>query len=64
MSKVLIISNEDDYTTNFVIDWLGFYKQDYVRINDTTHLTVCDFQITNEVSDFTLTNKDISFKYS
>jgi ATP-GRASP peptide maturase of grasp-with-spasm system len=47
-----------------VIDWLRFYKQDYIRINDTTHLSVSDFQITNENSDFTLANNDISFKYS
>jgi len=64
MSKVLIISNEDDHTTNLVIDWLRYYQQDYVRINDTTHLTVSDFLITNEGSDFTLANNDISIKYS
>ncbi len=62
--KVLIISNEDDHTTNLVIDWLRFYNQDYVRINDTTHLKVSNFRITNELSDFTLSNENVTFNYS
>jgi ATP-GRASP peptide maturase of grasp-with-spasm system len=64
MNKVLIISNEDDHTTNLVIDWLRYYKQEYIRINDTTHLTVGDFLISNQDTDFTLSNENFSIRYS
>ncbi len=36
---ILIISEENDYSTNEVIDWLSFYKKKYLRIN------------TNEIND-------------
>jgi len=64
MNKVLIISNEDDHTTNLVIDWLRYYKQEYTRVNDTTHLTVGDFLISNQDTDFTLSNENFSIRYS
>lgn len=31
---ILILSEEMDLSTNEVIDWFKFYKQDFIRIND------------------------------
>lgn len=64
MSKILIISSEDDQTTNLVLDWLIHYKQDYLRINDTTNLEVSSFKLEINNIDFTLKNDKINFSFS
>ncbi|HNW98144.1 MAG TPA: hypothetical protein PKK00_07010 [Bacteroidales bacterium] len=30
---ILILSDEKDFSTNDVIDWLNFYKAKYIKIN-------------------------------
>lgn len=64
MSKILIISSEDDQTTNLVLDWLIFLKQPYLRINDSTKLELLNFKMNNESTDFTLKNDKITISFS
>ncbi len=44
----LIISSEDDLSTNDVIDWMLHYNMPFVRINGTTNISVTSIEINNE----------------
>lgn len=56
---VLIISEEADYSTNVVIDWLLFYNQIFVRVNLEDNLNI-DFN----GDDFIFSNGKINFSLS
>lgn len=56
---VLIISEEADYSTNVVIDWLLFYNEKFVRINEEDNLNV-DFNGT----DIVFKKDDCSFSFN
>ncbi|MGB0861999.1 MAG: grasp-with-spasm system ATP-grasp peptide maturase [Saprospiraceae bacterium] len=45
---ILIISEERDISTNHVIDWLIYYKQDYLRINISTSVTIKQVMVSKE----------------
>jgi ATP-GRASP peptide maturase of grasp-with-spasm system len=49
---VVILSSEDDQSTNDVIDWLNFYGKDFIRINPSD--TIADIQI----------NTSLGFRFS
>src|SRR5690554_7302076 len=63
---ILILSDENDISTEQVIDWLVFYKQKYIRLNRTDILTFEDiFLDENGEFDFTIyTQRYGRFKYS
>lgn len=44
---ILIVSSEDDVSTNHVIDWLEFYNAKYIRITTNTKIKVTRLNITN-----------------
>ena len=44
---ILILTEEADYSSCMVIDWLLFYKINFIRVNETDILTV-DF-ILNDI---------------
>jgi ATP-GRASP peptide maturase of grasp-with-spasm system len=45
---ILILSDENDTSTNHVIDWLIYYKAGYVRINLETPVIIKNITINNE----------------
>lgn len=45
MNYILIISDETDFSTNQVIDWLSFMGHSFLRINNTDILNVVEFNI-------------------
>ncbi len=45
---VLILSQDSEITTNRVIDWLKFYKTDYVRINQESKKEIIELSIDNQ----------------
>ncbi len=57
---VLILTNEDDYSTNEVIDWLIHYNADFRRINGGEYLLIDEIEIGNspEASDITIVTQD------
>jgi ATP-GRASP peptide maturase of grasp-with-spasm system len=52
---ILILSDDRDYSTNQVIDWLRHFREDYTRINPSNPISV---------NSFVLTNKEISVNFS
>ncbi len=49
---ILILSNVSDYSTNIVIDWLNFYKINWIRINE------------NDYAELEFYKTDIKFQYN
>lgn len=56
-SKILIISEENDNTTETVIRWIKYLGADFLRINDTSILNL-DFMSIDQESD------DIAFQFN
>ena len=42
---VLILSDDEDYSTNMVIDWLVYFKAPFIRINPTNAIHVKEISI-------------------
>ena len=63
---VLIISNNIDFSTNDVIDWLCYKGSKFIRINDSNHFELDFFRIENGKVDFKLISLDgkIEIQYS
>ena len=66
---ILIISSDNDITTNDVIDWLAHYKVPFCRINNTTPVLVKNITIEGNNTDFELDlsmtdGKVLSLKYT
>lgn len=55
---ILLFSEETDITTNIVIDWLDYFKQEWIRINENQHIAF--FEIEGKIY-FDINNKRISF---
>jgi ATP-GRASP peptide maturase of grasp-with-spasm system len=49
---LLILSENDDYTTNDVIDWLSYRKIPFIRINDTSRINFSYLNIGYEQTDW------------
>lgn len=58
-NMILIITEEADYSSSLVINWLLFYKIDFVRINENDILKVEFLK-----DDFIISNNEIAFKFS
>jgi glutathione synthase/RimK-type ligase-like ATP-grasp enzyme len=56
---VLIISEEDDLSTQVVIDWLVHFKKDFTRINNSDKVRVRGIKITNDSLDFEILGKGL-----
>jgi hypothetical protein len=64
---VLIVSEDKDLSTRFVIDWLYFSKKKFVRVNDSDKLTLINFEISDSGFDFYISvngASNFSFKAS
>jgi ATP-GRASP peptide maturase of grasp-with-spasm system len=46
--KILIVSDEDDISTNDVLRWISYYGVDYLRVNNTSSLNFIEAKISNE----------------
>ncbi|AMS26025.1 hypothetical protein AEM51_02350 [Bacteroidetes bacterium UKL13-3] len=55
---ILIISDEDDYSTNDVIDWLIVNRKDFCRINRTDTFELKYLSNVGEKSDFVIVSSD------
>lgn len=56
---ILIISEEADYSTSLVVDWLLYFNANWVRINGTDKISA-----SFEGTDVKITGLDINFKLS
>lgn len=58
---VLIITNEADFSTNIVMNWLRFYNIDFIRVNDNDDLGIsfCSGDILFESKDFKFKLTDV-----
>lgn len=56
---ILVISNEADYSTSQVVNWLHFYNADFIRVNQEDLL---DIEFPQE--DILFRNHDFSFRLS
>ncbi len=45
---VLIFSNDDDLTTNTVIDWILYYGGNFIRINQDDIIVLESLTLTND----------------
>ena len=62
---ILIISEQNDPSTNEVINWLLAMEKKFIRINAEDDIAVSDFRNTGiEGTDFVLTTRNISVRYS
>ena len=59
---VLIISSEDDISTNDVIDWLIFYKIPYLRISHLDDVRYNDIIISNTSFEVELIINNVKYK--
>jgi ATP-GRASP peptide maturase of grasp-with-spasm system len=48
---ILIISSDDDLTTNDVIDWLRHFDAEFIRISDESKVRILHSEINNDKSD-------------
>lgn len=62
----LIISEHDDVSTDYVIDWITYYKKDFLRINRDDFLTEqrpdLQFEISSSTSNMTLSDVEVPIK--
>lgn len=56
---ILIITEEADYSSSLVIDWLLYFKIDFIRVNENDVL-----DIEYELNDIKIVGKSFSFFYS
>lgn len=61
---ILILSEDNDQTTNDVIDWIIYYNHNFVRINDSDECRITDIRLNNDSSDITITTKNQEIKFS
>jgi hypothetical protein len=54
---IIILSNENDMSTSHVINWLLFYKQKFLRINDVKKIELLNYRTVNQ--SFTFKYNDI-----
>lgn len=47
--KILIISEESDYSTSQVIDWLLYYDIDFIRVNDSDLFDINEINIADKI---------------
>lgn len=66
LKKILIVSDEEDNSTNEVIDWIHYYEKPFIRINETDEIELIDLTIFGNAVDFTLliANTNTIFKLS
>ncbi len=57
---ILIISDENDRTTNNVIYWLSYFKSKFIRVNDTSRLSLSKFCLANGKSNIKIINENVS----
>lgn len=61
---ILILSSEDDNSTNDVIDWLYYYKVKFVRISKKNRLKIKSIKILNNEIDISLIIDSLEYKLS
>jgi ATP-GRASP peptide maturase of grasp-with-spasm system len=61
---ILILSEENDHSTNDVIDWLLLFEIDFLRINDNEIIEIKEIKITNQGYDILFKLKLSSEIYS
>lgn len=60
---ILILSEDNDQTTNDVIDWIIYFKHDFVRVNYSCECCVTDIRLNDDNIDILLTvqNREVIF---
>ena len=49
---ILIISSEEDNSTNLVIRWLKYFNKSFIRINGTTNVSLSKLIVSDTETDF------------
>jgi len=62
--KILIVSDEDDISTNDVLKWISYYGVDYLRINNTSNLSLIQVNISDDTDDVIFEYDGIIYKMS
>ena len=44
---ILVLSEDKDYSTNQVLDWIKYFGKSYIRINGSNLITIKEIKITN-----------------
>lgn len=57
--QILVISSEDDISTEEVLGWLSYYNIPFVRINDQDKLSINRIDVNNAVIELTVNNDTI-----
>lgn len=52
---ILILSDEHDLSTNDVIDWISYYGFKFIRINDSSEISLDGFELCNDKVHWSLT---------
>lgn len=55
---ILIISSEEDNSTNLVIRWLKYFNKNFIRINGTTNVSLSKLVVSDTETDFELILND------
>jgi ATP-GRASP peptide maturase of grasp-with-spasm system len=63
MSYILILKDEEDQTSNFVIDWLTSKGHKYISLSNRV-LGLADLMLSNANADVLLQNEDYQFRFS
>jgi len=61
---ILILSSQDDLSTNDVIDWLRFYNYKFLRVSEEDTIEYDDLFLNNNFFDVNLNINDIKYKLS
>lgn len=61
---ILIVSEENEPTTDIIIRWIKSMNKSYVRINDTDIVKVEKFELCNSNINFSLVTRGLNIKYS
>lgn len=61
---VLIISSEDDISTNYVISWINYLGGKVIRVNDTNSIQVVNISINNNKHDFIFSLNGCKLRFS
>lgn len=53
-SKTFILSDEDDHTTDDVLDWIQYFGKDFIRVNGNNSFDFSEIELNNHSSKIEL----------
>ncbi len=61
---IFILTDDDDVTTNDVLDWLSYYNMKFIRLNGNNLVEILNVRLSNSVIEFEIKMGNLIIKNS